>query len=161
MIARKEKKKTAVAQLMKDIKFLLFHKCPQRNHLIFGRELLGKQCLKGWTQWGRRKHSGMNTASRSCEERFHPEENVLQIIWDAVFFFGQPWANTQGVTLRKCLALINADNRGRFISFAKVKTFLASSSNFIKYKHFSHSAFPPLEQNPSLATGQLLIANAS
>lgn len=67
-------KKTAVAQLMKDIKFLLFHKCPQRNHLIFGRELLGKQCLKGWTQWGRRKHSGMNTASRSCEERFHPEE---------------------------------------------------------------------------------------
>lgn len=66
-----------------------------------------------------------------------------------------------GVTLRECLALINADNRGRFISFAKVKTFLASSSNFIKYKHFSHSAFPPLEQNPSLATGQLLIANAS
>lgn len=81
-------KKTAVEQLMKDIKFLLFHKCPQRNHLIFGRELWGEQCLKGWTQWGRRKHRGMNTASRSCEEWFHPEECFADNLRSCFFFLG-------------------------------------------------------------------------
>lgn len=138
-------KKKIVAQLRKDSKFLLFYYRPQRNHLIFGSELLWQTVFERLNTVRKKKAQWDEHSQQKLWIATHPEECFADNVRSC--FFRATMSKHSASGSETVWHKRTATTANYFLHWGQALPHFLS--NFTEYRHFSHSAFPLWEQNPS------------